>query len=110
MKTTTKLQGNAEKMNRTDMSLDKNGQSRFKNWLYVPNYVYLKTTILDELHKMSYFGHLGYQKTITTLRKLFYWPNMKNETTEYLSKCLDYQQVKDELQHPAGLLQPLPIP
>jgi hypothetical protein len=47
---------------------------------------------------------------ITTLRKLFYWPNMKSETTEYLSKCLDCQQVKVEHQHPTGLLQPLPIP
>jgi hypothetical protein len=110
IKTTTKLQGNAEKLNITDLSLDKNGLLRFKNQLYVPNSVDLKTTILDELHKKSYSGHPGYQKTITTLRKLFYWPNMKNETTEYLSKCLDCQQVKVEHQHPTGLLQPLPIP
>ena len=47
---------------------------------------------------------------ITALRKLFYWPNIKNETTEYLSKCLYFQQVKAKHQHPAGLLQPLPIP
>jgi hypothetical protein len=67
-------------------------------------------TILDELHKKSYFGHPGYQKMITALRKQFYWPNMKNETTEYLSKCLDCQHVKVEHQHPIGLLQPLPIP
>jgi hypothetical protein len=66
--------------------------------------------ILDELHKNPYFGHPGYQKMITTLRKQFYWPNMKNETVEYLSKCLDCQQVKVEHQHLTGLLQPLPIP
>jgi hypothetical protein len=47
---------------------------------------------------------------ITTLRKLFYWPNMKSETTEYLSKSLYCQQVKAEHQHPTSLLQPLPIP
>jgi hypothetical protein len=35
---------------------------------------------------------------------------MKNETVEYLSKCLDCQQVKVEHQHLTGLLQPLPIP
>jgi hypothetical protein len=44
------------------------------------------------------------------LRKEFYWPNMKGETVEYLAKCIECQQVKVEHQHPARLLQPLPIP
>jgi hypothetical protein len=57
-------------------------------------------TILDEVHKKPYSGHPGYQKTIATLRKLFYWPNMKGETTEYLARCQDCQQVKAEHQHP----------
>ena len=35
---------------------------------------------------------------------------MKSEVAEYIAKCLDCQQVKIEHQHPAGLLQPLPIP
>jgi hypothetical protein len=35
---------------------------------------------------------------------------MKGETTKYLSKCRDCQQVKAEHQHPDDLLQPLPIP
>jgi hypothetical protein len=47
---------------------------------------------------------------ITTLRILFYWPNMKGETTEYLARRQDFQQVKAKHQHPAGLLQPLPVP
>jgi hypothetical protein len=51
---------------------------------------------LDEVHKKPYSGHPGYQKTVTTLRKLFYWPNMKGETTKYLAKCQDCQQVKVE--------------
>ena len=91
-------------MNKTNMSLDKNGLLRFKNKLYVPNSVELKSTILDELHKTSYYGHPGYQKMITALGKLFYWPNMKSERTEYLSKCLDCQQVKVEHHHPFSLL------
>jgi hypothetical protein len=34
---------------------------------------------------------------------------MKGETTEYLARCQYCQQVKVEHQHPAGLLQPLPV-
>jgi hypothetical protein len=62
------------------------------------------------MHKKPYSGHPGYQKIITTLRKLFFWPNMKGKTTEYLVRCQDYQQVKAKHQHPVSLLQPLPIP
>jgi len=70
----------------------------------------LKAGILDEIHKKPYSGHPGYQKTVTMLRKDFYWPKMKGEVAEYLAKCLECQLVKAEHQHPAGLLQPLPIP
>jgi hypothetical protein len=47
---------------------------------------------------------------ITTLRKLFYWHNMKGEKIEYLARCQDCQWVKAKHQHPASLLQPLPVP
>ena len=79
----------------------------FKDKLYVPK---VKLLILYEVHKTPYSGHPGYQKTVTMLRKEYFWPNMKSEVAEYIARCLDCQQVKTEHQHPAGLLQPLPIP
>ena len=44
------------------------------------------------------------------IRKYLFWPNMKREVVEYLTRCIECQQVKEEHQHPVGLLQPLPIP
>lgn len=55
-------------------------------------------------------GHPGYKNMITILRKDFYWPNIKNDTAEYVAKCLEFQQVKASHQYPASLLQPLRIP
>ena len=66
--------------------------------------------ILNEVHNTPYSGHPGYQKTITMLRKDYFWPNMKNELAKYIARCFECQQVKIEHQHPARLLQPLPIP
>ena len=34
---------------------------------------------------------------------------MKTELVEHIARCFECQQVKTEHQHPAGLLQPLPI-
>ena len=35
---------------------------------------------------------------------------MKKELVEYIARCFECQQVKTKHQHPARLLQPLPIP
>jgi hypothetical protein len=77
IKTVADLQNNAENIDKIDLNLDINGILRFKNRLYILDSLELKLTILDEVHKKPYVGHPGYQKMVTTLRKLFYWPNMK---------------------------------
>ena len=46
---------------------------------------------------------------IAMLRKGYFCPNMNNEVAEYISRCIECQQVKADHQHRAGLLQPLPI-
>ena len=78
--------------------------------MYIPEAEEIKLLILNELHKMPYSWHPGYQKLITMLRKEFYWPKMKGKVVEYLAKCIECQQVKVEHHHPVRLLQPLPVP
>ena len=39
-----------------------------------------------------------------------FWPGMKKDIAEYISRCMKCQQVKVEHQHLAGLLQPFPVP
>ena len=85
------FQNSIANSDKPDINIDKKGLLRFKNRLYIPDSVEKKLTILDEVHKKPYSGHLGYQKTITTLKKIFYSPNMKGETIEYLARCQDYQ-------------------
>ena len=63
----------------------------YKGRLYILNFDNLKRFIMDDLHKRPYIGHPGYQKIITTTRKLFYWTEPKKEIVDYLSKCLECQ-------------------
>jgi hypothetical protein len=78
--------------------------------MYVPNSTYLRHLVMDEFHRIPYVGHPSYQKMVTTIRKLYYWPIMKQDIVEYIAKCLECQQVKVEHKHPTGLLHPLQIP
>jgi hypothetical protein len=85
------FQNSIANSDKPNISIDKKGLLRFKNRLYIPDSAELKLTILDEVHKKPYSSHLGYQKTITALRKLFYWPNIKGEIAEHLARCQDCQ-------------------
>ena len=82
----------------------------YKNKVYIPNVEILRRNVMDNIHQPSYSGHPRYQKTIATARKQYFWPGMKKDMAEYISRCMKCQQVKVEHQHPAGLLQPLLVP
>jgi hypothetical protein len=77
---------------------------------YVLNDQELKSLILSEMHKVPYVGHPGYQKTLVTVNKQYFWPSVKKEVTYFIARCLECQKLKAEHKNPTGLLQPLPIP
>ena len=105
-----KLQQQSIEKRYEEYKLEEDGLLTYKCKMYIPNVADLRRVIMDEIHQASYFGHPGYQKTMATARKQFFWPGMKKDMAEYISRCMKCQQVKVEHQHPIGLLQPLPIP
>eukprot|EP00253_Pinus_taeda_P012799 PITA_12799 len=60
--------------------------------IYVSNYSELKKLILREFHVKLYSGNPRYQKTLTTVNKFYYWPNLNKEVTKFMARCLHYQQ------------------
>ncbi|TYH09882.1 hypothetical protein ES288_A07G133200v1 [Gossypium darwinii] len=49
-------------------------------------------------------------KIYRDLQELYWWPELKREVTDFLSKRLTCQQIKAEHQLPLRLLQPIKIP
>ena len=78
--------------------------------MYVPNVDRLREEIMEEAHMIPYTMHPGTIKMYQTLRTHYWWPSLKEDVAEYVSKCLTCQQIKVEHQAPVGKLRLLPIP
>ncbi|KAJ3703314.1 hypothetical protein LUZ61_007019 [Rhynchospora tenuis] len=66
--------------------------------------------ILQSLHDTAIGGHSGINVTYHKVKKLFFWPQLKQAVHDYVSTCHTCQINKGEHVPYPGLLQPLPIP
>ncbi|GKA97915.1 putative reverse transcriptase domain-containing protein [Tanacetum coccineum] len=65
---------------------------------------------MDEAHTSRYSVHPGADKMYYDLRDLYWWPGMKRDIAEYVSRCLTCSKIKAEHQKPSGFLQQPEIP
>jgi hypothetical protein len=82
----------------------------YKDRIYLVPESTLKGKILKVCHDSPTTGHQGYFKTYRQIRERFSWKGLKDDVLKHIRECTTCQQNKSEQTHPAGLLQPLPIP
>ena len=61
------------------------------NRLCVPDKDNLRREILDEAHNAPYAMHPGTTKMYNTLRQHYWWPGLKRDVADFVSKCLTCQ-------------------
>lgn len=66
--------------------------------------------IIKELHDSTIGGHSGIIATYQRIKKMFYWPKMKEDIHQFIRNCNNCQINKGEHIATPGLLQPLPVP
>ncbi|GAU35508.1 hypothetical protein TSUD_155390 [Trifolium subterraneum] len=98
------------RIGKPEFTVAEDGVIQFGNRICVPNDADLKRLILEEAHKSGFSIHPGSTKMYHDLKENYWWPNMKTEIAEFVSRCIVCQQIKIEHQKPAGPLQPLEIP
>ena len=74
-----KLQQQNLEKNYEGYKLEEDELITYKNIIYIPNVADLRRIVMDEIHRAPYSGHLGYQKTIATVKKQYFWPRMKKD-------------------------------
>jgi Integrase zinc binding domain len=70
----------------------------------------VRQTLMQDAHDSIVAGHLGIDKTIASIRKMFEWGGMSKDIAEYVRSCDRCQQNKPAPSKPIGLLQPLEVP
>ncbi|GKB27770.1 putative reverse transcriptase domain-containing protein [Tanacetum coccineum] len=70
----------------------------------------VRKLIMDEAHTSRYSVHPGADKMYYDLRDLYWWPGIKRDIAEYISRCLTCSKIKAEHQKPSGFLQQPEIP
>jgi len=86
------------------------GLIKYKSKVCIASNSALQTKLIAAMHSSAIGGHSGGKATYHRLKQLFHWKGMKRDVEHYVKQCQICQQAKHELTHPAGLLQPLPIP
>ncbi|KAJ9511158.1 hypothetical protein QJQ45_013227 [Haematococcus lacustris] len=81
-----------------------------KDKVVVPNDSELRNHILHEMHDAVYSGHVGINKTLERVSRVFWWNTMRADVRYYVSTCDACQRDKASTLKPGGLLNPLSIP
>ncbi|GKE32273.1 putative reverse transcriptase domain-containing protein [Tanacetum coccineum] len=87
-----------------DLEPRADGTLCLRNRSWIPCFGNLKELIMHESHNSKYSIHPGSDKMYQDLKKLYWWPNMKDEIATYVSKCLTCAKVKAECQKSSDLL------
>lgn len=69
-----------------------------------------RAKLLKQLHESSIGGHSGVLVTYKRARRQFYWPGLKADVHDLVSKCAFSQVSKPEHVPSPGLLQPIQVP
>ncbi|GJW78913.1 reverse transcriptase domain-containing protein [Tanacetum coccineum] len=86
------------------------GEIYFFDRIWIPSVGNVRKLIMYEAHTSRYLVHPGADKMYYDLKDLYWWPGMKRDIAEYISRCLTCSKIKVEHQKPSGFLQQPEIP
>ena len=77
--------------------------------IYVPNNKKIKEEILKGNHNLADVRYSGQYKMLELIKRMYWWPGLKEDIKKYIQGCFKCQQNKVHHQRKAGELYPLDI-
>src|ERR1051325_2842374 len=77
-----------------DFKVDNQGVLRFRGRICIPDDAEMKNTILEEGHRTGLSIHPGATKMYSDLKKIFWWPGLKQDVAQFVYACLTCQNSK----------------
>ncbi|KAE8247514.1 hypothetical protein A4X03_0g7031, partial [Tilletia caries] len=90
-----------------DYSVNDQGLILHKQRIYVPEPI--RVEVIKSRHDHPLAGHPGRRKTLSLLRRDYFWPSMRNMVEDYVDSCDPCARTKVPRHKPYGLLKSLPI-
>jgi len=78
--------------------------------LCVPDAEGLRNSLLYNYHDRPTAGHPGIEKTISNIKRLYWWPSLRKDAKRYVLSCDACQRNKPSHMLPLGALQPVDAP
>jgi len=92
------------------MAWEEDGMAYMEERIYVLNDRKLREEILKEHHNPADIRYPGQHRMLELLKKMYWWPGLKEDIKKYVQGCLKCQRNKVQHQRKAGELHPLEIP
>ncbi|XP_070044933.1 uncharacterized protein [Nicotiana tomentosiformis] len=90
-------------------SFDEDGLLKMNGCMYVLDIDEISNEIMAEAHRSRYSILPGSKQMYKDLREIYWWNRMKEIISDFVTRCLNFQQVKAEHQRPGGLAQNIEI-
>ena len=68
----------------------------------------MRENLIKEKHNGGMVGKFGRDKTISTIREYYFWPQLSQYVKKFLQSCQVFQIAKG-FSHNTRLYQPLPV-
>jgi len=91
------------------LTWEEDGVVYMEGRIYVPNNKKIREEILKENHDSVDVGHLGQHRMLELLKRMYWWPGLKEDVKKYIQRCFKCQQNKVQYQRKVGELHPLEI-